>query len=83
MLLYYPKDKQIYYYTEELKIQGVDLNREGDASGFLGVGIVRDSTKNKITLAKTGLYDQIVKCLGLQEAKCDSTHTPSKYRTLP
>ena len=78
-LLYSPKYECIYKVIKELKIQGVYFNREGDANGFLGVEIISCNKKNEVTLTQTGLTDQNFKTLGLQEAKCDSTHTPSYY----
>ena len=37
--------------------------------------IVRDNSKKEVTLNQTGPTDQIVKAFGLQNNKCDNTHT--------
>ena len=68
---------------EKLKRQGVYLNREGDYNEFWDINIVIVNSKNKVTLTQTGLTDKIVKALGLQAAKCDSTHTPADYGKFP
>ena len=46
------------------------------------ISLGRYNSKNEVTLTQTGLPDQIVKALVLQEAIFDITHTPAKYGTL-
>ena len=59
------------------------MNQELYANGFLGIDVVRLNSNNKVTLIQTRITDQIVKDLGLQEAKCYSTYTPAEYGSFP
>ena len=73
LLLYSPRDEWINDTINALKDKGVDLNREGDANGFLGVDISRSICDNRITLTQRGLMDRIVTPLGLEDAKYETT----------
>ena len=44
---------------------GVDLKREDDAVGFLGVTLEWDSEMSLLEMTQTGLIKRIIKALGL------------------
>ena len=83
VLLYSPKDEWINETIAELREAGIDISRESDTAGFLGVDIKRGTTsiddehRPSIEMTQTGLIDRIVTALGLDDAECGSCHTPA------
>ena len=55
-LLFWSKDDaEIDASIESLKLLGVDLEKEGDASGYLGVKLEKDSKTGEIVMTQEGL----------------------------
>jgi hypothetical protein len=85
-LLFWAKDpKDITELMVELRKKGLDLEKEDDCAGFLGVDVkVLESDENgratKIELTQSGLIDRIIENLGLNSANVK--HTPSKCEPL-
>ena len=51
-----PKEEYIYEVGQNLRDQGVELEEEGDAAGFLGVDLSRDPETGQIHLNCHSLY---------------------------
>ena len=73
ILFWATDEKYINDLGAQLRDQGLLLEEEGDAAGFLGVTMTRDDT-GAIELKQTGLIDRILEALGL-----DTKHAIGKY----
>ena len=65
---------------EDLKDANMDLSREDDVAGFLGV-LLKRNEDGTVTLSQTGLIGRIVEALGLTAA--NGTRTPAQKAALP
>ncbi|KAL7450492.1 hypothetical protein ACHAWC_005220 [Mediolabrus comicus] len=85
-LLFWAKDeKEITKLMLELREKGLDLEKESDAAGFLGVDIKPLETDSngrvsKLHLTQCGLIDRIIENLGLNSA--NPKYTPAKCEPL-
>ena len=61
---------------EQLRKQGLLLEEEGDAAGFLGVTMERNEG-GSIELKQTGLIDRILEVLGLDSKLATGKYTPA------
>ena len=61
----------------QLRKQGVNLEQEDDATGFLGVTFGRDEATVIMEMNKVGLIDRVIKTLGLYYGTAKSKYTPS------
>jgi hypothetical protein len=90
ILLYSPKEEWIDETIEKLRGVEIDVSKELDTAGFLGVDINRnvgigpidDKHRSAIELTQTGLIDRIVTALGLDEAECKRFNTPAEEKAL-
>ena len=64
-----------------MKDQGVTLNKEGSAEGFLGVNVRREGTTT--TLSQLGLTSRIIEALGLCSKYTNPVDTPAERAPLP
>ena len=82
-LLFWSKDEEEIDQTiNSLKLLGVDLEEEGDASGYLGVKMDKDPKTGEITLTQEGLTQLIIKGLGLDAAESTGKWTPAEKTPL-
>lgn len=65
-LFYSPKMAYIDEVIEKLRQQEMDLEVEGEVSGFLGVHIERNEKDQTVTLKQTGLSKRIIEALGIE-----------------
>jgi hypothetical protein len=82
LLIYSPNDDWINELLEELNNVDLEIVREGDTAGFLGVDIQRDAKTGTVEMCQTGLIDRIVQALGLEDAECGKVQTPAEYGAL-
>ena len=82
-LLFWSKDEEEIDQTiNSLKLLGVDLEEEGDASGYLGFKTDTDPKTGEITLTQEGLTHLIIKGLGLDAAESTGKWTPAEKKPL-
>ncbi len=55
LLFWSTSEKHIQALAVELRAEGVELEKEGDAAGFLGVKLTRQDKSGQISLTKVGL----------------------------
>eukprot|EP00978_Attheya_sp_CCMP212_P000558 scaffold1089_cov53-Attheya_sp.AAC.1 len=82
LLMHLPNNDWINELLEVLNNVDLDIVREGDTTGFLGVDIQRDSKTDTVGMFQTGLIDRIVQALGLEDAECGKVQTPAEYGPL-
>ena len=82
LLFWSKEDKEIDFTINNLKLLGVDLEKEGDACGYLGVKMVKDPKTGEIVLTQEGLTQRIIKALGLDEADSTGKATPAEKQPL-
>ena len=51
----------------KLREQGVDLEQEDDAAGFLGVTLGRDETTELMGMKQVGIIDRVIETLVLDD----------------
>jgi hypothetical protein len=66
----------------ELHTLGVDLEREDNAAGFLGVTLDRDASTSLLEMKQTGLIKRVIEALGLDDGYAKGKHTPAKTKPL-
>ena len=77
-LLFWSRDeKDIYDLAMALRNEGVDLEEESDAAGFLGVSLIRDPDTNLLEMRQDGLIDRVLSALGLDDGMATPKYTPS------
>eukprot|EP00956_Cyclotella_meneghiniana_P013817 scaffold20267_cov42-Cyclotella_meneghiniana.AAC.1 len=81
-LLYAKEDKYIEDLLVKLRERKVQINCEGSAEGFLGVGVSYSDTVS-ITLTQEGLAKRIINALGLDGSYSRSTDTLAETALLP
>ena len=64
---------------DALKTQGMELNKEDDAAGFLGVQMTKQSNGH-IILTQPGLINHVVEAVGV--TSCNPKSTPSPRKAL-
>ena len=62
---------------QRIRDQGMDLNKEDDAAGFLGVNINKRDDGN-IELLQTGLINRVIEAAGVSDANPKSTPAPKE-----
>jgi hypothetical protein len=77
-LWYSPRQEYIDEALQALREKGMDLEKEDDVAGFLGVHIERDG--DKISLTQKGLIGRIIDALDVNESPI--VHTPAS-KPLP
>jgi hypothetical protein len=67
-----------------MKLQdlGVDLEKEDDAAGFLGVTLDRDASTGLLEMKQTGLIKRVIEALSLDDRYAKEKHTPAKTKAL-
>ena len=81
-ILFWSKDvKYINDLAEKLRKQGLLLEQEDDAAGFLGVKLAK-TDEGKLILTQTGLTDRVIEALGLDSKLSTSKWTPAEATPL-
>ena len=79
--LFWAKDEQdINDCLLKLRNDGLMIEKEGDAAGFLGVDLKKED--GTITMTQTGLIDRIITALGLDDGKAHAKATPAEHKPL-
>lgn len=82
-LIFWSRDEShIEELAEMLRSEGVDLEQESDAAGFLGVKLTRDETTGFMHLTQSGLIDRIIAALGLDVGTINGKATPAEAKPL-
>ena len=82
-LLFWARDAEdIHKLAIRLREQGVDLEQEDDAAGFLGVRLARNNETNLLEMKQTGLIERIIEALGLDVGTVNGKATPAEGRPL-
>jgi hypothetical protein len=76
ILMWSTHEDHIYALGDLLRAEGVDLEEEDDAAGFLGVNLVKDSVTGQMIMTQEGLIDRVIEALGLDIDKSTPRHTP-------
>ena len=66
----------------KLREQGVDLEQEDDAAGFLGVTLGRDETTGIMETKQFGLIYCVIETLGLENGMAKGKFTPAESTPL-
>ena len=82
LLFWSTSEKHIQALAVELRAEGVELEEEGDAAGFLGVKLTRQDKSGQISLTQIGLIDRIIESLGLQGDTVNPKSTPAERKPL-
>ena len=75
-LFFSPSQKDIDLAIERIKAAGMDLSKEDNAAGFLGVNIEKNPD-GTVTLQQPGLIERIIKALGVDESNPKLTPCPT------
>ena len=82
-ILFWSKDeKHIHDLAMQLREQGVDLEQEDDAAGFLGVRLEKNEETGMLEMKQTGLIDRIIEALGLDVGTVNGKATPAEHAPL-
>lgn len=82
-LIFWGRDvKDINDLANALIEQGVDLEEEDDAAGFLGVKIIKDDRTGLLELKQEGLIERIIETLGLDSGLSKGKWTPAEAKPL-
>ncbi len=82
-LLFWARDeKDIHDLAIKLREQGVDLEQEDDAAGFLGVRLERDPQTGLMEMTQSGLIDRVIEALGLDVGMVNGKATPAEHAPL-
>ena len=82
-IIFWSKNEQdIHDIAMNLRSVGVDLEQEDDTSGLLGVTMCQDKDTNLTEMKQTGLIDQIIEVLGLDDGIARGKYTPAKATPL-
>jgi hypothetical protein len=73
---------QINQVAKKLQDLGVDLEKEDNAAGFLGVTLDCDASTGLLEMKQTGLIKRVIKALGLDDGYAKGKHTPAKTKPL-
>ena len=65
ILMWSTHEDHIYALGDLLRAEGVDLEEEDDAAGFLGVNLVKDPVTGQMIMTQKGLIDRVIEALGL------------------
>ena len=74
-------EKHIYELGTKLRKAQVDLEKDSDAAGFLGVDLVR-MPGGRIHMKQPGLIKRIIATLGFDESETSSKKTPAERKPL-
>ena len=75
-------ENNIHDLAMNLRLQGVDLEQEDDAAGFLGVTLGRDEATSLMEMKQVGLIDRVIETLGLDDGMSKNKYTPSESSPL-
>eukprot|EP00978_Attheya_sp_CCMP212_P017705 scaffold47492_cov71-Attheya_sp.AAC.1 len=82
LLIYLPNDDWINELLKEWNNVDLEIVREGDTAGFLGVDIQCDTKTGTVEMDQSGLINRIIQALGLEDAECRKVQTPAEYGAL-
>ena len=81
-ILFWSKDiKHINALAVMLREQGLLLEQEDDAAGFLGVNLSK-TPDGKLEMKQTGLIDRVIETLGLDTKLSKNKYTPAEHKPL-
>ena len=82
-ILFWSVDKNnIHDLAMNLRSQGVDLEQEDGASGFLGVTLGCEEETGLIEMKQVGLIDRVIETLGLENGMAKDKYTLSESSPL-
>ncbi len=73
---------QINQVAMKLQDLGIDLEKEDNAAGFLGITLDHDASTCLLEMKQTGLIKQVIKALGLDDLHPKGKHTPAETKAL-
>ncbi len=73
---------QINQVAMKLQDLGIDLEKEDNAAGFLGVTLDHDASTGLLEMKQTGLIKRVIEALGLDDEYAKGKHTPPKTKAL-
>ncbi|KAL7532071.1 hypothetical protein ACHAXR_006179 [Thalassiosira sp. AJA248-18] len=76
VLMWSTDTDNIYALGERLRKEGVELEEEDDAAGFLGVKLVKSSKTGQMVMTQEGLINRIIEALGLDVDQSTERGTP-------
>lgn len=76
MLMWSTNTDHIYTLGSQLRDQGVMLEEEDDAAGFLGVKLLKSESTGQMVMTQEGLITRIIEALGLDTTASKPRHTP-------
>ena len=82
MLFWARDENDIHDLAMKLREQGVDLEQEDDAAGYLGVPSERDKESVLLELNQTGLIDRVIEALGLDVGTTNEKAMPAEHAPL-
>ncbi len=75
-------EKDIHKLAMALHEQGVDLEQEDDAAGFLGVCLEKDAETGLLEMKQTGLINWVMYMLGLDVRTANGKATPAEHKPI-
>ena len=76
ILMWSPSPEHIYKLRQNLREQGVDIEEEDDAAGFLGLKLTKNEGSGQILTTQEGLTTRIIEALGLDGEMSKGHKTP-------
>ena len=76
MLMWSTNTDHIYALGSQLRDNGVMLEEEDDAAGFLGVKLLKSESTGQMVMTQEGLITRIIEALGLDTTASKPRHTP-------
>ena len=76
VLLWSTKEEHIMKVGLDLRAEGVDLEEEDDAAGYLGVKLTKIPETGQMVMTQEGLITRIIEALGLDTDKSTPRDTP-------
>jgi len=82
-LIFWARDEaDIHNVAMKLCELGVDLEREVDVAGFLGVMMQKDGLAGLLEMKQTGLIQRIIEAVGLDDGMVKGKYTPVEQQPL-
>jgi hypothetical protein len=76
ILMWSTHEDHIYTLGDLLRAEGVDLEEEDDAAGFLGAKLVKDSKTGQMIMTQEGLINRVIEALSLDVDHSTQQKTP-------
>ena len=82
ILFWYVNENDIHEKKMELHKQGIDLEQEDDAAGFMGITLGQDEATGLMEMNQVGLIYRVIETLGLDDEMAKRKFTPSESKPL-